>query len=67
LKKGKDMNKCIYDTGSVFYDIASVFIGIVEMFGDMPCDAQIMGALWLLGACGLGVLWFIIKMLRRLV
>ena len=61
------MNKCIYDTGSVFYDIASVFIGIVEMFGDMPCDAQIMGALWLLGACGLGVLWFIIKMLRRLV
>jgi hypothetical protein len=48
------MNKCIYDTGSVFYDIASVFIGIVEMFGDMPCDAQIMGA-------------FIIKMLRRLV
>jgi hypothetical protein len=51
----------------VFYDIASVFIGIVEMFGDMPCDAQIMGALWLLGACGLGVLWFIIKMLRRLV
>jgi hypothetical protein len=61
------MNKCIYDTGSVFYDIASVFIGIVEMFGDMPCDAQIMGALWLLGACCLGVLWFIIKMLRRLV
>jgi len=47
--------------------VGSFYLGIVELFGDMPCDMQTMFALFLIGASGLGVLYFIILMLRRII
>jgi len=61
------ITKCLYDNGSIFYDVGSFYLGIVELFGDMPCDMQTMFALFLIGASGLGVLYFIILMLKRMV
>ena len=59
------VTKCLYDNGSIFYDVGSFYLGIVELFGDMPCDMQTMFALFLIGASGLGVLYFIILMMKR--
>lgn len=61
------ITKCLYDNGSIFYDVGSFYLGIVELFGDMPCDMQTMFALFLIGASGLGVLYFIILMMKRMV
>ena len=61
------VTKCLYDNGSIFYDVGSFYLGIVELFGDMPCDMQTMFALFLNGASCMGVLYFIILMMKRMV
>ena len=61
------MTKCLYDNGSIFYDVGSFYLGIVELFGDMPCDTQVLFALFLNGASAMGVLYFIILMVKRMV
>ena len=60
------VTKCLYDNGSIFYDVGSFYLGIVELFGDMPCDIQTMFALFLNGASAMGVLYFIIVMLMMI-
>ena len=60
------ITKCLYDNGSIFYDVGSFYLGIVEFFGDMPCDTQVLFALFLNGASALCVLYFIFVMLRRI-
>ena len=67
-KDGWDILVECYDDEDIMQDMdgGSFYLGIVELFGDMPCDMQTMFALFLIGASGLGVLYFIILMMKRI-
>jgi len=61
------MIKCLHDNGSIFYDVASFFLGLVELIVDLPCNEQMIAALFLIAASGLGVLYFLILNIKRII
>lgn len=60
------MIKCLHDNGSIFYDVASFFLGLVELIVDLPCNQQMIAALFLIAVCGLLTLYLLIFNLKRL-
>ena len=61
------MIKCLHDNGSIFYDVASFFLGLVELIVDLPCNEQMIVALFFIATCGLLTLYILILNLKRLV